>query len=125
VEQLTRTELIARADLICRRVNEKRASTTLGSRQAYARLLPQIAAYERAAAAEMRTLTPPASMAKSWKRIVAGIQAVADETSILGEYAIANKLAQADAGSVVAVKTMRRTRTLAGREGFKDCARAS
>jgi len=55
---LTRSELIARGTRFCRRINTRLAAIRIRSERDYARLVPPLAAYEHAAVAEMRRLTP-------------------------------------------------------------------
>ncbi len=123
---LTRSELIARADAICRRVNAKLASTTISRPQDYARLLLPLAAYERAAVAEMRKLIPPASVANGWQQVLAGAQTLADATAKLGESVKGNSLQgtpSTRSASIAAAKGTQQMTAAARREGFKDCAR--
>jgi len=66
------TGFIARADAICARVNDeipnpKSAGTTMA---AVAREVPGIAAIERRGVAELKALSPPATLAQQWRRIV-------------------------------------------------------
>jgi hypothetical protein len=123
-KSLTRTELIAEADTICARLNAKRAAYPIRTRQDYARVLPLLAAYDRAAAAEMSKLAPPASMANDWKLIVADTQTLADDTSRLSAY-IASSNSQAGSALLSAVaKVDQQTLATAKYAGFKDCARA-
>jgi hypothetical protein len=125
---LTRSELIARGDAICRRINAKISTITVSSAQDYARLAPPLAAYEQTAVAEMRKLTPPASMANDWKQIVTGAQMLADGTAKLGEYAQTSNPFQAHqtpsvhAAFVATTEGAKQIVTAAQREGFNDCA---
>jgi hypothetical protein len=119
---LTRGELIARADLICRRVNAKRAATRIANAGDYARLIPPLAEYLLAAVAEMRKLTPPASMESGWNQIVAYAQESAHSVAEFGQYAKANKL-NSISMSGAGVRANERMLAIAKREGFDDCAR--
>lgn len=119
---LTRAQLIARADLICHRVNAKRALLRISGEQDVARQLPPLAVYEQEAVVELRKLTPPPSMTAGWQRIVQGSESFAEATASLGESAKAKKLPQAETLSIVAERTLKRTFALAKQEGFNDCA---
>lgn len=119
---LTHAELIAKADPICARVNAKRASSTIRSREDYARLVPPLAAYEQTAVAELGKLIPPASMASDWKQVVAGAQTLANNTAKLGEYAKANNLAASRTLFSTDAKAQEQMLAAAKRIGFKDCA---
>jgi len=71
-KQLTRAELIAKADAICKRANAERAAMpSIRTRSDYAIVLPRVATNNDAAIAELARLTPPASMASDWKQIIA------------------------------------------------------
>lgn len=124
---LTRSTLIARGDLLCERLNTKLAATTVGKAGGYAQIFPPLAAYEHAVVAQMRKLTPPASMANSWGQLVNGAQTLADATAKIGEDAKANNNLLRASSSTRAAFTAagqgtRQMKTAAGREGFKDCA---
>lgn len=120
---LTRSELIARADAICRRINAQLNTIGIKSGKDYARL----GAYEQAAVAEMRRLTPPTSMASGWEQVVSGAQARADATAKIGTYppegAFVARKPAVRAAYAAAGTGMRRMTVAAQREGFKDCAR--
>jgi hypothetical protein len=121
-KSLTRLELVARGDAVCRRVNAKLAATTIRSKRDYARL----AVYEQAAVAEMRKLTPPASMANGWRQVVTGAQTLANATAKIGEYSLADAFRGTPAtrsAYTAAAEGTRQMVAAAQREGFKDCAR--
>lgn len=122
---LTRTDLITRGDAICGRVNLKRTTTPVVNGRDFARIVPEIAAYEQAAVAEMAKLIPPASMTNDWKRIVAGTQVIADDTTKVGEYAVANKLQAARPLYLSGTKIQKRILIIAKRDGFKECSHVS
>jgi hypothetical protein len=119
---LSRQELIAKADLICRRVNAKRARTKYASAADYARLVPALAEYQQAAVAAMRELVAPASMRSSWNQMVSDAQQFADSVVKFGEYAKANKLREVTSVSIAGMKANERLMALAKRKGFVDCA---
>jgi hypothetical protein len=119
--QLTRAQLIEKGDAICYRLNARRSSITISNAGQYEHEIPALAAYERAAAAEMSALTPPPAMASAWRQIVAGARAIAEVTGRSSTFAEAGKEAHAlDAAFGKATEQMT---SAAKREGFKDCAR--
>jgi hypothetical protein len=122
---LTRAQLIAKGDAICRRINRKLASTNIKSEQDIARVAPKLASYEQEALADLGRLVPPASMADDWKVIVAGAQTLADNVAKLGEYAKANNLKAGRALIVSSEKVQRELQTTAKRDGFKDCSQTA
>ena len=126
---LTRSELIARGDAICRRINAKIRATKVSTAQDYARVAPPLAAYEQTAVIEMRKLTPPASIANGWRQIVSGAQMLANGTTKLGEYAqtsnpfeVAHQTPSVHAAFAATTEGPKQMVTAAQRGGFKDCA---
>jgi hypothetical protein len=120
-QPLTKSALIARADKICARVITRLNSLRINTLQDAALTAPQTATIEQAASEDLSKLTPPASMASDWKRIVAGVHALAQVTAKLGEYAKANQ-AEA-AGRLISTGQKRPARLLAPakRDGFTQC----
>jgi hypothetical protein len=120
--KLTRAELIAKTDAICARINAKRSSTKFTKEQDYARLVPPLAAYEQAAAAELSKLTPPASMANEWQQIASRVQTVANDTATVGHDIVTK---QDNAGGALLTKLtniLLQMNAIAKREGFTSCA---
>jgi hypothetical protein len=125
---LTRSALIEQGDLICRRLNTKLTARAGGEGGGLAHLLLSRAAYVHATAAEMRKLTPPATMANGWEQMINGAQTLADGTAKLGEYEQSHNNAffkpnpTSRAASTAMAEGTRQITATAGREGFKDCA---
>lgn len=124
---LTRAELIAKADTICKRVNDKLKSSnnTIKGRQDIARIVPKLASTEQAALAELSKLVPPAALANDWKTIIAGAQTLADNTAKLGEYAKANNLKAARGLITSSEKVQQQVLATARRDGFKYCSQSA
>jgi hypothetical protein len=89
---LTRAELTAQADAICKTVTAKLATKSIKSQQDIARIAPELASFEQTALAGLGKLVPPAELENDWKQFVAGAQTLAENTAKLGEYAKANNL---------------------------------
>lgn len=119
---LTRAELIAKADVICKQVNDKLKSQTINSRQELVHAVTRIASTEQAALAELSKLVPPAGLADDWKTIIAGAQTLADNTAKLGEYAKANRLNAAKSLIASSQKVQQQMLAIAKRDGFKYCS---
>jgi hypothetical protein len=124
-KSLTRSQLIAKADSICHRVNAKLTSANgqINSQQDIARLAPQLAAYEQEAVVQLSKLTAPATIASDWKTIVTAAGTLAQNTAKLGEYAKANNLTAARALVSTSKKVQQQMLAVAKRDGFKDCSR--
>jgi hypothetical protein len=70
---LSRAELIAKADPICRRANDTLNGSKLNAHNV-AQLAPMLAATEHQVSVELAKLTPPSSMAADWKVIIDGFR---------------------------------------------------
>lgn len=123
-KSLTSAELIQKADAVCKRVNARLtlANGEVKSRQDIGRLAPQLAAFQQSAVAELKKLTPPASLANDWKQIVAGAQTLAVNTAKLGEYARSNNMSGARQLVSSSKSVQQQMLATAKRDGFKDCS---
>jgi hypothetical protein len=118
---LTRAELTARANAICKRVSAKISSKSVNSQQGLARAAGELAVFEQSALIDLSKLVPPAELESDWKMFVAGAQTLAENTAKLGEYAKANNLKAAHnliASSEAVQKQMVAT---ARRDGLTAC----
>jgi hypothetical protein len=120
---LTRAQLIAKGDAICYRLNTRRSSTRINTPQAYERLVPPLAAFELAGAAEMGKLIPPPSMAHAWQQMVAGARTIAEVTGRYRRYADASSHKLSRPLDAILGKAINELVVTAKREGFNDCAR--
>jgi hypothetical protein len=122
---LTRAQLIARADAICKRRNTAIDAVKLQSAKAagVVRFASQSAALEQAAFLELGRLSPPTAMAANWQQILAYDRTLLEAVLDLGEY---GKHRDARAISALAHSTeavKRRLLAAASRDGFKYCSR--
>jgi soluble cytochrome b562 len=118
---LTRAQLTAKADVICKSVTAKLASKTIKTKRDIARVAPELASFEQTALTELSKLVPPAALANDWKQFVAGAQTLAESISKLGEYAQANNLKGAR-GVIRTIGTVQQQMvTIAKRDRLKDC----
>jgi len=117
------SRLIARADAVCRQVNRQliAAPASLDASQ-IARDAPRNAALERRAVAQLRKLTPPASLARDWRQILAYRQTLAGQLVELAKYVKALDVRHVQALAASKKQTHRKLAGLAIRDGFKDCA---
>lgn len=119
---LTRSQLIAKADAICFRVNAKRAASKIHTTESIAKYVPALAAYERTAYAELGKLVPPASMTTEWNELVTLAKTLAAETTKVGQYAQAGNLKAMSGPLVASNQSQQKLLELAQHSGFKDCA---
>jgi hypothetical protein len=119
---LTRAELIARADVICARVNARLAANVVTYQREIPRAASQLASLERVSLVEFRKLEPPAELAADWKQLIADAQTLAAETVEYGESAKPGK-SKNERGLVESSEATRRQAiTIAKRDGFVACA---
>lgn len=128
-KELSRSELIAKADPICRRANAAIDHSKFNVSNV-AQLAPGMAAAQNQASAELAKLTPPSSMAADWKVIVDGYRRTGTGIQRAGEAArsagSANPLTHSKAFAEAATEFAngREVRqTTAARNGFIDCAK--
>jgi hypothetical protein len=118
---LTRAELLAQADAICKRVNADHELLNHGTQQNISREMPAYALYEQLAFAELSKLTP-ASMTNDWKRFLAAAQTLASDTARFGGYTKANDLNAAYGILPMIDNDERRMHIFAKRDGLSNCA---
>jgi len=123
-ESAAAARLIAKADAICKRLNNKLAATASTGSEArqLARSAPRHAAQERRAVAELRTLTPPASLAADWTQMIAYRQTLLEELVELARYAKANNARAIQSLGASKKRVHQKLKELARRDGFKDCS---
>jgi hypothetical protein len=121
---LTRAQLTAKANTICKKVTVKLQAATkkgVSTVQQIAHLAPELASYEETALVELGKLIPPAALESDWKTFISGAQTLAENTSKLGEYAKANNLKSARALIKSSTTTQQRMVAIAKRDNLKEC----
>lgn len=83
---LTRTELTAKANAICRRVIAE-VDWSKGTPLSSVAVVDRLAALEERAAAELEKLTPPQSMLGQWRLIVDGFRLTGPEFRLMAKQA--------------------------------------
>jgi len=119
------SQLVARADAICRRLNTEIVATNPSKLQIrkIVSLTPQRVALERTALKELSKLAPPASIARDWRQMMAYRKTLIEELIRLGRYAKANDTQSIKSLAVSKKRVHQRLFATATRDGFKDCAR--
>lgn len=122
---LTQTVWIARGDAVCARLNRELETITVKRARELPRVLPQEAAYERAAVAELAKLVPPAARTHDWQsylvatlQLAEGSDRLAAEFSSLGDNVLKAPLA------VALITARQHLNAIARHDGFKDCSQA-
>jgi hypothetical protein len=120
---LTRAELIARADTICKGANTKRAAMpSINTRRDYAVILPRVATVYEAAIAELARLEPPLSIAADWKRILVDDRKLIGYLRTFGQHATSYDAKTTRAFVHTADGLRLSMATTAHGDGFADCA---
>jgi hypothetical protein len=118
---LTRAELTAKADAICKTVTAKISSKSIKTQQEVAHVAAELASFEQTALTDLSKLVPPTELEDDWKQFVAGAQTLAERTAKLGEYAKANNLKGAKGLITSSEATQRQMVTIAKRDGLTAC----
>lgn len=118
---LTRAELTAKANAICKTVTAKLASRSVSTRQDLARVALELASFEQSALTDLSKLVPPASLESDWKQFVAGAQKLAENTAKLSEYEKTNNLKPVQALVASSEAVQKQMVALAKRDGLKEC----
>jgi hypothetical protein len=118
---LTHAELVSKANAICKTVVGKFATKSAHSVQDIARIAPELAGVEQKALSELGKLVPPAYLESDWKQFIDGAEALAENTSKLGEYAKANNLKAAGHLIVSTEATQHQMQAIAKHNGLTEC----
>lgn len=115
------TQLIARADAICRQLNGQLASVD-SARRNVAYVAQENATLEASATKRLDRLTAPVSLARDWRRILTYRQVLAGQLSNLARVVTGHDSRAVRALAVSKLRTHRKLHALASHDGFKDCA---
>lgn len=118
---LTRAQLTAQANAICKTVTAKIASKSVSTEQQISRVASELASFEQTALTNLSKLVPPAELEADWKRFVSGAQTLAENTAKLGEYAKSKNLKSAKALIVSSESTQKQMVVIAKRDGLTAC----
>jgi hypothetical protein len=122
---LTRAELTAKANAICKTVAAKLSSKSISSEQQISHVAGELAAFEQTALAGLSKLVPPAELETDWKEFVSDAQTLAENTAKLGEYARAKDLKAAKALILSSEATQKQMVTIAKRDGLAACEKVA
>jgi len=118
---LTRAELTAKANAICKTVTAKMASKSAKNEQQISQVAGELASFEQTALADLSKLVPPAELETDWKKFVSGAQTLAENTAKLGEYAKAKNLKAGKALILSSENTQKQMVAIAKRDGLTAC----
>lgn len=119
---LSRSELTAKANAICKRLNDMRVAINIKTRKDASEAFPRLAASEQTAFAELQELRPPASLASDWRQLTANGAALARDTKRLAAYVAAsnNRATKTEASSTGAL--FEAIHVIAKQDGIDRCA---
>jgi len=122
---LSTSQLIARADAICKRRNTAIDAVKLhgASAAAITAFAAQSSALEQAAYLELTRLGPPASMAAQWQQVLAYTRTLLEDVVELGQYGKQGDTQAIPALSRSVVSVKRELLTAARHDGFRYCSR--
>jgi hypothetical protein len=118
---LTRAELTAKANAICKTVTAKMASKSAKNEQQISQVAGELASFEQTALADLSKLVPPAELETDWKKFVSGAQTLAENTAKLGEYAKAKNLKAGKVLILSSENTQKQMVVIAKRDGLTAC----
>jgi hypothetical protein len=119
---LTRSELVHKADAVCRGVAEKRDRAYLKGIQKYVQVMSPLVSFERAAFARLAKLAPPAPMAEEWHQLLAIDHRVADDRARAITYAKAGQFALVDKEIVSLTQEEEQAAQIGQSDGFSYCS---
>jgi hypothetical protein len=128
-------KFVAEADPICKQTLAKRtaansevskvSSSTAKILAALARVAPPVAADEHHAITQLRALKAPASLSTDWRRLLAGMEVLANDATQIGEHAKAHDYEAIVSITASGNKLREGLIPIAAREGFTYCGRTS
>jgi hypothetical protein len=132
---LTRAELVAQADPICKQVANRRKDandalskagpSTTKELRLLARVAPGVATLELQAVERLRSLKPQSSLSHEWQQLLDGMHQLASDAATIAADAKANKLKSIESITSDGKKLRERLTTIASRNGFTYCGRTS
>ena len=119
---LSKSELVAKGDAICKRVNARIAKQPDPQSAADLKRLAQrtIKVYDPAID-DMKALDPPSELESDFKKFVASLRRLRDLTKRIGDAAGEGDTAKIKHVSTDAQKVQQEYRRLTGKIGFKEC----
>jgi predicted lipid-binding transport protein (Tim44 family) len=120
---LTKAQLIAKADAICARSNAKTSAIPARSVQDLPRVLPQVAIYNRAEAAELAKLVPPSSLTHDWSQMINDLELHSHYSEEVVQLMKSSKPEAAGQPFHQSTVVLEDLLTRARHDGFKRCSR--
>jgi hypothetical protein len=120
--ELSKNELVAKGDAICKRVNVRIAKQPdPQSATELKRLAQRTVKIYVPAIDDMEALDPPSALESDFKKFVASLKRLRDLTKQIGNAAGKGDTAKIKTASADAPKVQQEYRRLTGKIGFKEC----
>lgn len=122
---LSKSQLVAQADAICKRINAEIASVKAKSKSTpeILRIVPRNLALEQKAVSELSTLNPPVSLVHDWRQILGYRRTLVNQLAELVRDAKRHDASAVKALVSSKTRVHELLRQAATHSGFKDCAR--
>jgi len=121
---LSKSDLIAKGDAICKRVSGAIKSAGPTSTAAdVAKLAPKVHGIEQQGVNDLRKLKPPSSLASDWSLFLSKVQVLTDDATKIGIAAKSNDQNAAQTIAAEASSASTAVTRTASKLGFTDCAR--
>src|ERR1700722_4172900 len=124
-KSLSGSVLVAHADAICERRNaelDARNNDVINNQQAVVHAASRRAEIEQSALTELRGLTPPASLARSYQELLSARLTVLEDIKKIGDDAAAKDIAAETPIYASSVIVVRKVAAIAERIGLGSCA---
>jgi hypothetical protein len=121
--QLSRSELIARANTVCAHMRTQvRSTAPPHTEQEGIRAFEQAAIYEQAAWAELQKLRPPAALASDWRQLLEDLKTLASDSRTYAAYIRDHNSSGAKTLATSFGPVRQRTAAIVTRDGMSECA---
>jgi ABC-type phosphate/phosphonate transport system substrate-binding protein len=119
-KELSRSELVAKANTICKHGNDALKTSKISPAN-LATVAPQVAAVDRQVSSELAKLKPPSAMSADWAAIVDGWQKAGEGLTKIGQAAQAKQKTQEMIGEGIFTKAQDDRAVTARRNGLESC----
>ncbi|MGI8557746.1 MAG: hypothetical protein ACR2ND_05480 [Solirubrobacteraceae bacterium] len=120
---LSKSELVAKGDAICKRVNDGiRNVGPTNTAADVAKVAPKVYALEQQGVNDLRKLTPPGAVASDYTSFLDKTQVLTDDANKIGAAAKTNDKKTAQTIASEAASASASATSSASKLGFKDCA---
>ncbi len=121
---LSSATLIAKADLICARMDAARAANVIKTKQQALDSVGELSAEEQRALGEMYKFTPPTSLQKSWSTMLNGYREIAMNIIKVRQALAEDRNREIPSLLSAGTRTQQQMAAIARSAGFKDCGKA-